>query len=113
MAKTTPITIDQADELEELITDYLENTIPGIGNPKRDLQDFFRSIACPKDVAAAIFMRLESVLDDIRYCSDEVTRGNCEAIVDSCKALDEYLTKRFRVTGMKGRNPTYRWMVWS
>lgn len=107
--KKTKLTPDQADELEQLITDYL--TPEGFGNPWRDISDLLRQVGCPKDVTAGIKARCESIADDARILEEEISRGNAEVVAEGCKSLDEYLGKRFNVSLI--RNRKYHWMVWS
>ena len=112
MPKKTTLTYDQATDLEEAMGDYCAGEPMGFGNPKRDIQDILHQAGVPKDVRAAIFMRLDSINEDVSHCANEVTRGNAEAVADGFRRLDEYLEKRFTVTGMPGRSKKpYRWMV--
>lgn len=108
MAKKTTLTRDQAAELEEMLGDAV--TYRRFGDPKRDIRDLLRQVGCPKDVTAALLMRVESIMEDVKYLEQEVTRGNAESVVDGFKALDAYLAKRFNVT-MPRKNQAYRWMV--
>ena len=111
MAKKTTLTFDQAGELEELLTEYTGQEPHGFGNPQRDIQDLLRSVRCPKDVTAALFMHLDSVADAVHLVEDEITRGSCEDVAEGFKRLDAYLEKRFVVTGMPGRRKLYRWVI--
>lgn len=105
----TKLTPDQADELEQLISDYLAPE--GFGNPWRDISDLLRQVGCPKEVTAGIKARCESIADDARILEQEITRGNAMSVAEGCQHLDEYLSKRFNVNLPRKRQ--YRWMVWS
>jgi|SRR5579863_513276 len=114
--KTTIIVADLADELEALIGDYITGACGGYGNPdssRRSIQNILKNAGCPNDVRAALFMRMDSAASDLQMVKDDLTRDNIDSAAENLKALDEYLGKRFKVTGLKGRNPTYRWAVWS
>lgn len=110
--KKTSITREAAGELEELIGDYLSPDPHGFGNPKRNIQDLLRQAGCPKDVVASLFNRMDSIVDDVKYIENELTRGNLECVVDACNRLDEFMAKHFNVE-MPRKNQTYKWAVWS
>ena len=105
--KKTTLSNDVADELEQLITEYLQPE--GFGSPLRDITDLLRGVACPKDVQAGLKMRLESLAEDFKFLENELTRGNAETVAEGCKHLDEYLGKRYNVT-MPGKR-VFKWMV--
>lgn len=112
MPKRTILTIDQADELESAIGDFLSPDQHGFGNPKRDIQDLLRQVGTPKEVVGSLFLHLQSVLEDVKYLEGELTRGNAETVVEACKHLDMYMGKRFNVK-MPRKNSEYKWAVWS
>jgi len=110
MAKKTTLTINQADELEEMLGDAAN---PGncFGDPRRDIKDLLREVACPKDVVAGLIRSVESIQEDIRVLEQDMNRGNAETVVEGYQRLDQYLGKRFNVTGM--RKKIYYWSVGS
>ncbi len=107
--RTTFITLDRADELEQAIGDYLSGDTDNGG---REIRNVLRMVEFPKPLQETLFNLLNSLEEDIDYLADEVTRGNIEAVADGCKRLDEWLGKRFHVHNPRSRRQ-YRWMVWS
>lgn len=117
MAKKTTLKIEQADELESLMGEYLSDSCFNQDAVRRDIKDILRVAGTPKDVTVAVFARLDSIGEDIGYLADEVTRGNIDSVSDGLERLDEYMGKRFLVKRpvRKGKLLTapYKWMVWS
>lgn len=105
--KKIVITVEQAEELEQDMGDYVS---PHGG--RADVKALLKKIGVPKPVASNIIARLESVASDISTMQDgEVERMYIDGISEDLKRLDVYLGKVFNVTGMRGKK-SYIWEVW-
>lgn len=106
--KKTTITVDQAEELEQVLGEYVT---PRGG--RADVKGLLKKIGVPKPVISNIIGRLESVASDISSMQDgELERMFIDGLSEDLASLDTYLSKVFVVTGTRSRKRVYTWQVW-
>lgn len=105
--KKTTITVDQAEDLEQVLGEYLSGEV--VWNEPHDM---LKELACPKDVIRAIESRTDSIASDLSALREgDVQRMFIDGASEDLKSLDNYLSKVFVVTGMRSRKRAYVWEV--
>lgn len=125
MARIKKITIaeDQAEQLEELMGDYLTEPGPlayddvddyGITSAA-DLKHLLKELRVPVKLIRTIFSRLENIGGDVSNLqhNGDITRDVIDDISAELKGLDELLGKIFNVQRARKTKKPYSWQVWS
>lgn len=119
--KRIDITQDQAEELESIISEYLDEPGPISAFEDEfssmrgdDVKDMLKQLKVPKVVVKTIVARLENIGGDISNLqhNGDINRDVIDDLSQELKAFDEFLGKLFNVKRARTKKP-YIWQVWT
>jgi len=111
-AKKTKLSLNAAQQLEEMLGDAAYHNCVCFGNPRQYIEVLLREVGCPKADVAKLVSHLDTVIGDMHDLEKEPSRANAEAVVDSFQRLDAFLARTFSVRGTQ-REPSFKWAVGS
>jgi len=119
--KKITITEDQAENIEQLMGDYLSEPGPISLNDEdfsvstsEEVRHFLKEHRVPVKVINTVLSRLEDIGGDINnmQMNGEVNRDAIDAVSDGLKSLDELMGKLFNVKRSRKTKKPYPWQVW-